>query len=136
MFLFLGTDLDNKAELKHDYLQDAIMCLNLNDPIVNHNKNAIITQLQNDLTNYISSHPSQDKITKSMRVLLMATKSLGQSEHWLHPQILLDIAYPAEEVVTEKIEKPENGSTTGTIIFTDKGLDLDHLSSLSSKKDL
>ena len=76
---FPGTDLDDQSELKHGYLQDAIMCLNLGDPIVIHNKERIISELQSDLNQYVASHPSQEKMTKDMRMLLMATSSLGKN---------------------------------------------------------
>ena len=53
------------------------MALNLDNPVITHNKNKIIRELQYDLNQYIASNPAQDQMTKSMMVLLMAASSLG-----------------------------------------------------------
>ncbi|TRY77269.1 hypothetical protein TCAL_06947 [Tigriopus californicus] len=71
----LGHNLEEKTELKHKYLEEAVMNL---DPVNIDTKahlSGIMSGLCKQLKTYISRHPNQ-KMTKQMRLLLMAAQHL------------------------------------------------------------
>ena len=71
----LGHNLENKTEVKHKYLEEAVMALDKENPVTRQHINAILEGLQTKLQRYIAQHPNQ-KMTKQMKMLNMATYSL------------------------------------------------------------
>ncbi|KAH3855139.1 hypothetical protein DPMN_097700 [Dreissena polymorpha] len=71
----LSAELENHTELKHKYLEEAIMNLDPNNTITQEHLNGVLYSLNQKLRIYISSHPNQ-KITRSLKMLLMASESL------------------------------------------------------------
>lgn len=71
----LGTNLENKTELKHDYIREAVMALNPSDPIIVHHKKAILGGVRNQIESYIRQHPNET-MTKQLKMLDMATASV------------------------------------------------------------
>jgi hypothetical protein len=60
-------------------LEEAIMNLDTNNPATRTHMGNIITRLQKQLNNFIKTNPDK-KITRSMKVLHMATLSLVAAE--------------------------------------------------------
>ncbi|PNF32921.1 hypothetical protein B7P43_G01848, partial [Cryptotermes secundus] len=71
----LSADMSNHTELKHKYLEEAVMNLDATNPLTREHMPAVLTNLQRQLTAYIASNPN-NKITRSMKMLNMATQSL------------------------------------------------------------
>lgn len=71
----LSADMSNHTELKHKYLEEAVMNLDATNPLTREHMPGVLTNLQRQLTAYIASNPN-NKITRSMKMLNMATQSL------------------------------------------------------------
>ena len=71
----LSQDLNANTDLKLKYIEEAIMSLDLSNILTREHMPAIINVLQQKLLQYINAHPNE-KVTKSMRMLLMASQSL------------------------------------------------------------
>ncbi|GAB6032704.1 enhancer of mRNA decapping 4 [Chamberlinius hualienensis] len=70
----LSADLESHTELKHEYLKEAVVNLDLSDPITCSHSPRVLDSLKNKLQAYILTHPT-NKISKDIRLLLMATTS-------------------------------------------------------------
>lgn len=57
------------------YLEEAVMNLDATNPLTREHMPGVLTNLQRQLTSYIASNPN-NKITRSMKMLNMATQSL------------------------------------------------------------
>ncbi|WAR11787.1 EDC4-like protein [Mya arenaria] len=71
----LSADLENHTELKHKYLEEAVMNLDIHDSITQEHMRGVLLSLNQKLRVYIPAHPNL-KITRSLRMLLMASESL------------------------------------------------------------
>ena len=71
----LSQELHLHTDLKVKYLEEALVNLDLSMPLTREHIPAVIGQLCGKLQTYISAHPNE-KITKSLRMLLMASQSL------------------------------------------------------------
>lgn len=71
----LSHNLEEKTEIKHKYLEEAVMNLNSRDQNVKRHLKMILNTLQKNLQDFIQHNPNQ-KITRSMKMLQMATHSL------------------------------------------------------------
>lgn len=71
----LSADMANYTDLKHKYLEEAVMNLDPANPLTREHMPGVLNNLQHQLTVYIASNPN-NKITRSMRMLSMATRSL------------------------------------------------------------
>ncbi|XP_069698744.1 enhancer of mRNA-decapping protein 4 isoform X2 [Periplaneta americana] len=71
----LSADMSNHTELKHKYLEEAVMNLDNTNPLTREHMPGVLSNLQHQLSTYIASNPN-NKITRSMRMLSMATQSL------------------------------------------------------------
>ena len=70
-----GHNLGDHTETKHRFLEESIMNLDSQNPSTRHHMGAILGGLQKQLQAYIKEHPN-NKFTKQMKMLLMATQSL------------------------------------------------------------
>lgn len=71
----LSADMENDTEIKHKYLEEAVMNLETNNALTREHLPTVISALQRQLSAYITKNPN-NKITRSMKMLLMATRSL------------------------------------------------------------
>jgi enhancer of mRNA-decapping protein 4 len=71
----LSQELNSHTDLKLKYLEEAIVNLDLNNPLTREHTPAVMGQLISKLQLYIQSHPN-DKMVKNMKMLLMASQSL------------------------------------------------------------
>ncbi|XP_064640360.1 enhancer of mRNA-decapping protein 4-like isoform X2 [Lineus longissimus] len=71
----LSADLGNHTELKHKYLEEAVMNLDTTNALTKEHMPNVLGSLIHKLTNFITVHPS-DKMTRPMKMLLMASQSL------------------------------------------------------------
>ncbi|KAK7869897.1 hypothetical protein R5R35_013695 [Gryllus longicercus] len=74
----LSADMTNHTELKHKYLEEAVMNLDPGNIMTREHLPSVISNLQRQLAAYMQSNPN-NKITRSMRMLHMATQSLLNS---------------------------------------------------------
>ena len=73
--LILGTNLESKTELKYDYLKEAVMCLNAEDPMTKQHLPGIVSTLKAQMRTYIMKHPNS-KMGKQFKMLDMAAVAL------------------------------------------------------------
>lgn len=71
----LSADIGNNTELKHKYLEEAIMNLDLSNKITQEHMRGVLYSLIQKLKNYISQHPNV-KTCRSLKMLQMASESL------------------------------------------------------------
>jgi len=74
----LSQDLNSNTELKIKYLEEAIVNLDLTQPLTIEHTPIVMNQLVIKLQQYIQMHPN-DKTTRQCKMLLMASKSLSSS---------------------------------------------------------
>ena len=74
-----GHNLEEKTEIKHKYLEEAIMNLDSMNAATRQHIGNVINRLQKQLNQFIKANPDK-KITRSMKMLLMATQSLVVAE--------------------------------------------------------
>ncbi len=74
----LSSELTLHTELKLKYLEEALMSLDQNSSLTREHSPQVINPLQQKLLQYINAHPNE-KITKSMRMLLMASQAFVKS---------------------------------------------------------
>jgi enhancer of mRNA-decapping protein 4 len=82
----LSQDLNSNTELKIKYLEEAIVNLDLTQPLTIEHTPIVMNQLVIKLQQYIQMHPN-DKTTRQCKMLLMASKSLSnskQNNHYHH----------------------------------------------------
>ncbi|KAK3085774.1 hypothetical protein FSP39_008550 [Pinctada imbricata] len=71
----LSADIGNNTELKHKYLEEAVMNLDTGNPVTREHMKSVLFGLIQKLKAYIPSHPN-DKTTRSLKMLQMASESL------------------------------------------------------------
>ncbi|XP_067007664.2 enhancer of mRNA-decapping protein 4 [Anabrus simplex] len=76
----LSADMTTHTELKHKYLEEAVVNLKPTDPTTREHMPSVIANLRRQLSAYISSNPNHP-ITRKLRMLHMATQSLLSSPH-------------------------------------------------------
>ncbi|XP_054281595.1 enhancer of mRNA-decapping protein 4 [Macrosteles quadrilineatus] len=74
----LSADMNNNTEIKHKYLEEALMNLDINNSVTREHLPAVLSNLQRQLQLYISSNPN-NRITRSLKLLMMASQSLLSS---------------------------------------------------------
>lgn len=75
----LSQDLNSNTELKVKYLEEAIVNLDMTVALTVEHSPGVINTLINYLQQYIQTHPN-DKYSKQMRMILLASRSLMQSK--------------------------------------------------------
>jgi len=73
----LSVDLQDKTELKHRYLSEAVVNLDVNNPTTKQHMAGVMAGMRAALQFYIQANPNS-KMTRNMRMLLLATQSLGE----------------------------------------------------------
>jgi len=71
----LSADMNNNTEIKHKYLEEALMNLDTNNPVTREHLPTVLNNLQRQLQTYISNNPN-NRITRSMKLLLLASQAL------------------------------------------------------------
>ncbi|VDI24652.1 enhancer of mRNA-decapping protein 4 [Mytilus galloprovincialis] len=71
----LSADIGQNTELKHKYLEEAVMNLDLTNKITQEHMRGVLYSLIQKLKNYISQHPN-DKTCRHLKMLQMASESL------------------------------------------------------------
>ncbi|KAJ8303214.1 hypothetical protein KUTeg_019610 [Tegillarca granosa] len=71
----LSADIGNNTDLKHKYLEEAVMNLDTSNTITREHIKGVLFGLTQKLKVHISEHPN-DKSTRSLKMLLMASQSL------------------------------------------------------------
>lgn len=71
----LSADLANSTELKHKYLEEAVMNLDMSNSVTREHLKGVLYGLIQKLKTYIASHPNA-KTTRSLKMLQMASESL------------------------------------------------------------
>ncbi|XP_022340302.2 enhancer of mRNA-decapping protein 4-like isoform X1 [Crassostrea virginica] len=71
----LSADIGNNTELKHKYLEEAVMNLDTSNPVTQGHMRGVLLGLIQKLKTYITANPN-DKTTRSLRMLQMASESL------------------------------------------------------------
>ncbi|XP_033754002.1 enhancer of mRNA-decapping protein 4-like isoform X2 [Pecten maximus] len=71
----LSADLANSTELKHKYLEEAVMNLDMSNNVTREHLKGVLYGLIQKLKTYIASHPNA-KTTRSLKMLQMASESL------------------------------------------------------------
>lgn len=72
----ISADMSNHNELKHKYLSNAILNLNLHDPVTKEHSPNVLRELQVNCQNFIMANP-QTPLSSSVRMLMMAIQGLG-----------------------------------------------------------
>lgn len=75
----LSVDLQDKTELKHRYLSEAVVNLDMENPTTKQHMAGVMAGMRAALDFYIQANPNS-KMTRNMRMLHMATKSLGENK--------------------------------------------------------
>jgi enhancer of mRNA-decapping protein 4 len=70
-----SSDLTTQTELKVKYIEEALVNLDIGSPVTREHMPGVINQLIIKIQSFINAHPN-DKATKSMRMLMMASQSL------------------------------------------------------------
>nr|CAD7426114.1 unnamed protein product [Timema monikensis] len=71
----LSADMSNQTEIKFKYLEEAVMNLDKTNHVTREHMPTVLKNLVRQLTTYITNNPN-NKITRSMKMLSMATQSL------------------------------------------------------------
>lgn len=74
----LSADLGHRTELKHKWLEEAILNLDPTDPVTREHMGAVLMTLQTQLASFVATNP-HNRSTRGMKVLAMAARNL------LHP---------------------------------------------------
>ncbi|GAB0093302.1 Enhancer of mRNA-decapping protein 4 homolog [Sergentomyia squamirostris] len=72
----ISADMSNYSDLKHKYLSEAVMNLNLKDVITKEHSPSVMKELHQNCQSYISANPNSH-LCGSLRMLLMAMQGLG-----------------------------------------------------------
>lgn len=67
--------LDDKFFISFSYLNDAVLALNMNDPITKEHAPKILRELLNTVQSYVQSHPNSP-YNSNMRMMMMAAQSM------------------------------------------------------------
>ncbi|XP_078048281.1 enhancer of mRNA-decapping protein 4 homolog Ge-1 isoform X2 [Augochlora pura] len=71
----LSADLGHRTELKHRWLEEAILNLDSNDPVTREHMGTVLMNLQSQLTTFIAANPNHSSIRR-MKMLTMAARAL------------------------------------------------------------
>ncbi|XP_076177594.1 enhancer of mRNA-decapping protein 4 homolog Ge-1 [Ptiloglossa arizonensis] len=71
----LSADLGHRTELKHRWLEEAILHLDPNDPVTREHMGTVLITLQNQLSAFAADNPHHSS-TRRMRMLAMAARAL------------------------------------------------------------
>ncbi|XP_011701152.1 PREDICTED: enhancer of mRNA-decapping protein 4 [Wasmannia auropunctata] len=71
----LSADLGHRTELKHRWLEEAILNLDPTDPVTREHMGTVLMTLQNQLATFVASNPNH-RSTRRMKMLAMATRAL------------------------------------------------------------
>ncbi|XP_018043704.1 PREDICTED: enhancer of mRNA-decapping protein 4 [Atta colombica] len=71
----LSADLGHRTELKHRWLEEAILNLDPSDPVTREHMGTVLMTLQNQLATFVASNPNH-RSTSRMKMLAMATRAL------------------------------------------------------------
>nr|XP_034172470.1 enhancer of mRNA-decapping protein 4 [Osmia lignaria] len=71
----LSADLGHRTELKHRWLEEAILNLDPTDPVTREHMGTVLITLQNQLTAFIAANPNHSSIRR-MKMLTMAARAL------------------------------------------------------------
>jgi len=70
----LAVDLSERTELKHNYLHEALVHLDREDPTIQVHSKAVLQQVSQSLQSYIRANPTS-KMTRNLKLLAMAAES-------------------------------------------------------------
>ncbi|EZA49038.1 Enhancer of mRNA-decapping protein [Ooceraea biroi] len=71
----LSADLGHRTELKHRWLEEAILNLDPNDPVTREHMGTVLMTLQTQLAAFVASNPAH-RSTRRMKMLAMAARAL------------------------------------------------------------
>ncbi|XP_076383494.1 enhancer of mRNA-decapping protein 4 homolog Ge-1 [Megalopta genalis] len=71
----LSAELGHRTELKHRWLEEAILNLDPNDPVTREHMGTVLMNLQSQLTAFITANPNHNSIRR-MKMLTMAARAL------------------------------------------------------------
>uniref|UniRef100_A0A1B6MJB4 Uncharacterized protein n=1 Tax=Graphocephala atropunctata TaxID=36148 RepID=A0A1B6MJB4_9HEMI len=71
----LSADMNNNTDIKHKYLEEALMNLDVNNSVTQEHLPTVLNTLQRQLQGFIATNPN-NRITRSMKILLMASQAL------------------------------------------------------------
>ncbi|XP_076244634.1 enhancer of mRNA-decapping protein 4 homolog Ge-1 isoform X2 [Calliopsis andreniformis] len=71
----LSADLGHRTELKHRWLEEAILNLDPNDPVTREHMGTVLITLQNQLAAFVAANPNHSSIRR-MKMLAMAARAL------------------------------------------------------------
>ncbi|XP_066583483.1 enhancer of mRNA-decapping protein 4 [Prorops nasuta] len=71
----LSADLGHRTELKHRYLEEAILNLDPNDPVTREHMGTVLLTLQNQLATFVTANPNH-RSSRRMKMLGMAASAL------------------------------------------------------------
>ncbi|XP_071625810.1 enhancer of mRNA-decapping protein 4 [Temnothorax longispinosus] len=71
----LSADLGHRTELKHRWLEEAILNLDPSDPVTREHMGTVLMTLQNQIATFVASNPNH-RSTRRMKMLAMATRAL------------------------------------------------------------
>ncbi|XP_014468232.1 PREDICTED: enhancer of mRNA-decapping protein 4 isoform X2 [Dinoponera quadriceps] len=71
----LSADLGHRTELKHRWLEEAILNLDVNDPVTREHIGTVLITLQNQLGAFLASNPNH-RSARRMKMLAMAARAL------------------------------------------------------------
>lgn len=74
----ISADMSNHSELKQKYLSDAIINLNMRDPITKEHAPKVLKELLLNCQNYLSANPTSP-LSTGVRMLIMAVQGFGIS---------------------------------------------------------
>lgn len=76
----ISADMSNHSELKQKYLSDAIINMNMRDPITKEHAPKVLKELLINCQNYVSANP-HSMISTGVRMLIMAVQGFGVVAH-------------------------------------------------------
>lgn len=72
----ISADMSNHNDLKQKYLSDAIINLNMRDPITNEHAPKILVELAKNCQSFVAQNP-QNQLSSSVRMLIMAVQGVS-----------------------------------------------------------
>ncbi|XP_015110545.1 enhancer of mRNA-decapping protein 4 [Diachasma alloeum] len=76
----LSADLGHRTELKHKWLEEAILNLDPTDPVTREHMGTVLMTLQTQLASFVTANPNH-RTSKSMKMLAMAARALLLNQH-------------------------------------------------------
>lgn len=74
----ISADMSNHSELKQKYLSDAIINMNMRDPITKEHAPKVLKELLGNCQNYVQNNP-HNSLSSGVRMLIMAVQGFGIS---------------------------------------------------------